>query len=173
MMLQNHVSVREPPWPWCYGYLFEFSSGDLANTSSHMCGSWYLQIFLFRDGHLLLLILPLWWSWQCFGPPCPLYYYWQETVMTSDVMMVMDGWWSLHVFSEPLCKCSAWFPNVFFITVHPATPEPVDHTTLLQDGVSVFGVCQEVLDGIVSFEIHFYFMFLQLSPMPWMYGTTI
>ena len=56
------------------------------------------------------------------------------------------------MFSEPLCKGSAKFPNIFFITVHPATPEPVDHSTLLQDGVSIFGVYQEVLDGVASFK---------------------
>ena len=122
-------------------------------------------------GHLLLLILPLWWSWKCFGPPCPLYQNCPETIMTCrlvvtaylvmscNVVMVMDGWWSLHVFSEPFCKCSAWFPNVFFITFHSATPEPADHSTLLHNGISVFGVYQEVLDGVASFEIHFHPMF--------------
>ena len=58
------------------------------------------------------------------------------------------------MLSEPLCKSPARFPYVFFFTVYPATPEPVDHSTLLQDGVSVFGVYQEVLYGITSFEIH-------------------
>ena len=43
-------------------------------------------------------------------------------------------------------------PNIFFITVHPATPEPVDHSTLLLDGISIFGVYQEVLDGVTSPE---------------------
>ena len=63
------------------------------------------------------------------------------------------------MLSEPLCKGSARFSNIFFITVHPATPEPVDHPTLLQDGVSIFGVYQEVLDDVASFEKHFYPMF--------------
>ena len=63
------------------------------------------------------------------------------------------------MFSGPLCKRSAKFPNIFFITVHPATPKPVDHSTLLQDGISIFGVYQEVLDGVASFEKYFYPMF--------------
>ena len=63
------------------------------------------------------------------------------------------------MFSEPLCKCSARFLNIFFITVHPATPEPVDHSILMQDGISIFGAYQEVLDGVASFEKHFYPMF--------------
>ena len=60
------------------------------------------------------------------------------------------------MFSEPLCKSPARFPNVFFSTVYPATPEPIDHST---NGVSVFGVYQEVLDGTVPFEVHIYPMF--------------
>ena len=50
-------------------------------------------------------------------------------------------------------------PNIFFITVHPATPEHVDHSTLLQDSISIFEVYQEVLDGVASFEKHLYPMF--------------
>ena len=111
-------------------------------------------------GHLPLLVLALWWFWQYFSPPCPLYYtkLVQRHLMTSDVVMVMDQWWSLHVLSEPLCKSPARFPYVFLFTVYPDTPDPVDHSTLLQDGVSIFGVYQ-VLDGVSSFEIHINPMF--------------
>ena len=48
---------------------------------------------------------------------------------------------------------------IYFITVHPATPEPIDHSTLLEDDISVLGVYQEVLDGVTFFEKHFYPMF--------------
>ena len=42
--------------PRCYRpYYLNFSSGDLTNTSSHMCGSWYLGIFLLRDGSFILI----------------------------------------------------------------------------------------------------------------------
>ena len=34
-------------------------SSDLTNTSSHICSSWYLPIFLFRDGSLTLINMPL------------------------------------------------------------------------------------------------------------------
>ena len=49
-------------------YLFNFNSGDLTNTSSHICGSWYLPIFLFMDGTLTqismasLMVLVMLWS---------------------------------------------------------------------------------------------------------------
>ena len=39
---------------WAFIYL-NLSSGDLTNTSSHMCGSWYFPIFLFREGLFILI----------------------------------------------------------------------------------------------------------------------
>ena len=137
-----------------------FTSGDLTSTSSHMCGSWFLPAFLFRNGPYTviniasLMVLAILWSSLPTNAKIV-----QRHLMTSDVMMVMDGWWSLHVFSEPVCKCSARFPNIFFITVLPATPEPVDHSTLLRDGTSPIMVYQEFLDGVAPFEKHFYPMF--------------
>ena len=126
-----------------------FNSGDLTNTSSHMCGSWYLPIFLFRDWSFNLINIA-----SFDGPdnalvlPAHNAEIVQRHLMTSDVMVVTDRCWSLHVLSEPLGKSSARFTNIFFITVHLATPEPVDHSTPLQDGISIFGVYQEVLDGV-------------------------
>ena len=43
-------------------------SGDITNTSSHICGSWYLPIFLFREGSFILIniaslmVLAMLWS---------------------------------------------------------------------------------------------------------------
>ena len=48
------VSGRSPG-PDIMSCYLSLSSGDLTNTSSHMCGSWYLPIFLFRDGSLPLI----------------------------------------------------------------------------------------------------------------------
>ena len=50
-------------------------------------------------------------------------------------------------------------PNVFFFTVYPVTLESVDHSILLQDCISIFGVYQEVLDCTATFEIHLHPMF--------------
>ena len=41
--------------PDVMGSYLSLSSGDLTNTSSHICGSRYLPIFLFRDGSLTLI----------------------------------------------------------------------------------------------------------------------
>ena len=38
-----------------WGCYLSLGSGDLTNTSSYICGSWYLPIFLFRDGSLTLI----------------------------------------------------------------------------------------------------------------------
>ena len=52
-----------------WGCYLSLSSGDLTNTSSHICGSWYLPIYLFRDGSLTLIsivslmdLAKLWYS---------------------------------------------------------------------------------------------------------------
>ena len=63
------------------------------------------------------------------------------------------------MFPEPLYRSSTSFSYVFFVTVYPATPEPIDHSTLLQDVISDLGVHQEGLDGIASSQKHFYHVF--------------
>ena len=47
------------PSPGVVGCYLSLSFGDLTSTSSHMCGSWYLPIFLFRDGSLTLINIAL------------------------------------------------------------------------------------------------------------------
>ena len=61
------MGVRGSPWPNVIGsYYLNFNSGDLTNTSCHMCGSWYLPIFLFRDGSFTLInIASSGWSSIC------------------------------------------------------------------------------------------------------------
>ena len=73
--------------------------------------------------------------------------------MTSGVVVVMDGWGGPHVFSQPFSKSSAWFPNIFFFTVYPATLISVDHPTFLEDGVFVLKMYQEIPDGTASFKV--------------------
>ena len=55
--------------PDVMGSYLNFNSDDLTSTSSHMCGGWYLPIFLFRDGSLtliniasLMVLAMLWFS---------------------------------------------------------------------------------------------------------------
>ena len=75
LVIMVHGVIMEP-WgcqggyqsPVVVGSYLSFSSGDLASTSSHICGSWYLPIYLFRDGSWTLIniaslmALAIFWS---------------------------------------------------------------------------------------------------------------
>ena len=62
------MGVGGSPGPVVLGSYLHLSSGDLTSISSHICGSWYLPIFLFRDGSLTLIniaslmALAIFWS---------------------------------------------------------------------------------------------------------------
>ena len=73
-VVKNHV-VTGYHQPWGYKVFIlmfiiylSLSSGDLTNTSSQICGSWYLPMFLLRDGSLTLIsmaslmVLAMLWS---------------------------------------------------------------------------------------------------------------
>ena len=68
---------------------FNFSSEVLSGTSSHMCGRWYLPMFLFRDGLLTLMnnasfiLLLRFWSSPHYAK------IFQNDIVTSDVKMVI------------------------------------------------------------------------------------
>ena len=52
--LVDGITRWQMEWPQGQSY-FNFSSEVLSRTSSHMCGRWYLPMFLFRDGLLTLM----------------------------------------------------------------------------------------------------------------------
>ena len=64
-MLRPYVWLMELPQVSIY---FKFSSEMLSRTSSHMCGRWYLPMFLLRDGLFALMyrasfmVLKRFWS---------------------------------------------------------------------------------------------------------------
>ena len=84
---------------------FSSNSGDLTNTSSHICGSWYLPIFLFRDGlstlisMASLMVLVMLWVFPAHYAEIV-----QGHFMTCGVKMVMYRWWWLHVLPESFSK---------------------------------------------------------------------
>ena len=80
--------------------------------------------------------------------------------MTTDVAMVKHWGGCLLMFLEPLSKSSRGFTNIFLITVYPATLKPVDDPTLFEDWIFILGGHQEVFDGLTSFEINLYTMFV-------------
>ena len=58
---------------------FSLSSGESTNTSSHMCDSWYLPIFLLRDG---------WWTLMRIASLMDLAIFLSVTVGTCIVLGV-------------------------------------------------------------------------------------
>ena len=124
---------------WFYlAYYLCLSSGEFISISSHMCGSWYLPIFLLRDESFALMKMA-----SLIGY-CQIFIFSTNNaevvnryIMTSVVEMVIDGWWGFHVFFVSFCKCSAWFPNIFFFTVHSTTCVSIYYLTFLSDGISV------------------------------------
>ena len=112
--------VIEPRWEQgsqgldvvgCY-----LSSDDLTNTSSHKCGSWYLPIFLLRDGSLSLISISSLMDLAILWSPLPTML---KFSMERSWPVVL--WWSRMgegalVFYEPFCKSSTSFPNIIFFT---------------------------------------------------------
>ena len=68
--------------------------------------------------------------------------------VTSCVVVVKYGGWSLLMFLEPLSKCSRGFLYIFFITLHAVTFVSVDDSTLLHHRIFVLGSHQEASDGL-------------------------
>ena len=71
-------------------------------------------------------------------------------IMTSGVMMVMDGWRGFHVLFKSFHKCSAWLINIYFLLVLSVTPISVYHPTFLSDGIPILGFYLEVLESSAS-----------------------
>ena len=61
-LMELPLRVGKSAWMWCMAdgittvsIYFNWSSEMLTRTSSPICGRWYLPMFLFRDGLLLLM----------------------------------------------------------------------------------------------------------------------
>ena len=121
---QNHSACDKcyvtKPWWYLTCYL-SLSSGEIISTSCHICGSWYLPISIkgwvinsdengFLDVSCQILNFSA-YNAEVFN----------RYIMSSGVMMVMDGWWGFHVFFVSSCKCSAWLPNIILFTDHSVT----------------------------------------------------
>ena len=76
--------------------------------------------------------------------------------MACGVVMVHDGRWWPHVFPVPFSKSSARLPYIFFSTVYPSTAVLIDYSTLLQYGVLVLGMYQDISDSPTTLEVDFY-----------------
>ena len=80
------VSSGGATMPDVIGIYFNFNSGDLASTSSQMCGSWNLPMFLLRDGSLALMKIA-----SLMFLPAHNAKLVQGYLMTCDILLVYDG----------------------------------------------------------------------------------
>ena len=94
-------------WNGQYQHYSNLSSEMLCRTSSHICGRWYLPMFLFRDGLFDSYVESL---FNCSQEVLILSSHYTEVVnsdtVTRDDRMVIDGGRGLEMFLEPLCKIS-------------------------------------------------------------------
>ena len=106
----------------------------LIRTSSHICGRWYLPMFLFRDGLFLLIyrasLIALFRFWSSLPTILKLS---MVTEWPEMLRVVIYGGWRFQVFFKPHCKGSCWLPNVFFITFYPVTLISVDDSTFVEE----------------------------------------
>ena len=79
--------------PRCYRavYYLNLSSGEFTSTSSHMCGSSYLPMFLFRHWSLTLMKMASLMDLAKFLSSLPTILQLSIDIMTSGVVAVMEG----------------------------------------------------------------------------------
>ena len=140
-------------------YYFNFSSKVLNRTSTKMWGRWHLAMFLIKDGLFTLIHINslMFWLGSCPSP------YYAEIIngcwMACGGTMVINVGGRLQVFFEPFSECSWRCTNIHTITVHPATHEPVYHSTHFGDVVFILGSHKKAFDDLTSFKVHLYHTF--------------
>ena len=158
---------------------FNLSSEMLCRTSSHMCGRWYLPIFLLRDGSLTLMYRASFMVLRRFWPSLPTIS--KLSMVTLWPEMVEWSWMGegvLRCSFKPLWKVSCWLPNIFFLTIHPVAFISIYDPTLFPDGIFVFwGHERRFLMVSPPFKCtwtpYFLHVLLKFSLRPWWYGTTM
>ena len=113
------------------GHYFSLSSMLLIRTSSHICGRWYLPMFLFKDGLLTLMNIDSLISLERFcSSLSTILKLFKVMVMTCGVTMVVDRGGGLQVFLVSLSKCSSCLTYVLLITSQPITFVSLNYATL-------------------------------------------
>ena len=131
----------------------------LSRTSSHMCGRWYLPVFLSRDGLLTLMNNASFINVLRFWSSLPTMLKFSNVILWSVVLKWSYIGEGAFRCSLNLSKCSWWLSNVFLITIHLVTFVSIYDSTFLLDGILIFWSHQEVLDGIASFKVNLHSMF--------------
>ena len=93
--------VQGVTMPGVIGIYFKFNSGDLTSTSSQICGSWNLPMFLLRDGSLTLIKIASFMFLVILLSSLPnMLKLFKGHIMTCDVLIIYDGRWCSHMFPE-------------------------------------------------------------------------
>ena len=127
----------------------------LHRTSSHICGRWYLPIFLFRDGLLALIYRASFMVLKRLWSSLP------SMVKLSTVASWPEMFWCSYIGGGAL-RCSfnlsskflADSPNIFIITVYPVTLVPVNDPTFLEKWIFVFWGHKVISDGMTTFQMY-------------------
>ena len=159
----------------CY---LSLSSGEFISTSSYICGSWYLHIFLLRDGSFTLMSMACWMDLAKLWSSLPT-----VLKLLIDILWPVVLWWSW--MGDGAFMCSLYLSA----NVLPGSPlysslqSTLLHlhlyiTPLLCQLVSLsLGLTRRSLMVLPSLKCIcmpcLLQMFLQLSLKPLMYGTTM
>ena len=150
----------------------------LNRTLSHICGRWYLPMFLFRDGLLTLIyraslmVLMRFWS----SPP---------TILKLSMVTVWPEMWKWSCIGEGGLRCSLNLSAKFLADspMYSSSHSTLSHLYLymtplfLRMGSLSFGVMRRFLVVSPPFRCtcttYLLHVLLKLSLSPWWYGTTI
>ena len=161
-----------------YWHYLRCNSGDLASTSSQMCGIWNLPMFLLRDGSFTLMKIAslMFLAILLFSLPTIL-------KLSRDTSLPVVFWWSM--MGDGALMCSLYLsPNVLPDTpMYSSSQSALPHlylyiTPLFLSMVSLSLGCTRrsliVLTPLKCTSIPYLLqMFLQVSPKPFIYGTTM
>ena len=161
----------------CWHYL-RCNSGDLASTSSQMCCSWNLPMFLLRDGSFTLMRIASLMFLAILLSSLPTI-----VKLSRETSWPVVFWWSM--MGDGVLMCSLYLsPNVLPDSpMYSSSQSTLPHlnlyiTPLFLSMVSLSLGCTRrslmVLPPLKYTSTPYLLqMFLQVSPRPFIYGTTI
>ena len=128
----------------------------LSRTSFHICGRWYLPIFLFRDGLFTLMyrasfmVLMRLWSSLPSMEKLSIVTAWPEMLrwscMGDGALRCSLNLSSKFLADSPIYSSSQSIPVTFI---------PIYDPTFLEEWIFVIGSCEKVINGMTSFEMYF------------------
>ena len=142
---------------------FEFSSEMLSKTPSHICGRWYLPIFLFRDGLLTLMYRASFMVLMRFWSSLP-------SMEKSSIVTAWPEMLRWSCIGEGAFRCSLNLSSKFLADspIYSSSQFTLSHlylymTLLFKDWTFIPRSHEEVFDAMTSFKMYFNPIFLASS----------